>query len=92
LEAIVAQLLVRNLEDDVKARLQRRARRHGHSTEEEVREILRNAVREEGPPPSPLGSRLRARFAGLGVDHDVAELRGETARPESSSTPTSSPP
>jgi plasmid stability protein len=79
----VAQLLVRNLEDDVKARLQRRARRHGHSTEEEVREILRNAVREEGPPPSPLGSRLQARFAGIGLDRDLAELRGETARPAS---------
>jgi antitoxin FitA len=77
----MAQLLVRNLEDNVKARLQRRARRHGHSTEEEVREILRNAVRDEGPPPSPLGSRLRARFAEIGLDQDLPELRGEVARP-----------
>ena len=38
----------RNLEDDVKTRLQERARRHGRSTEEEVRDILRHAVRDEG--------------------------------------------
>ncbi len=63
----MAQLLVRNLEDDVKARLQRRAQRHGRSTEEEVREILRNAVRDEGAASLPLGSRLRARFAKIGT-------------------------
>ena len=37
----MAQLVVRNLDDDVKAKLQRRARRHGRSTEEEVRELAR---------------------------------------------------
>lgn len=77
----MAQLLVRHLDDDVKAKLQRRARRHGHSTEEEVREILRNAVREEGGARAPLGSRLAARFAGLGLTQDVPELRGQEARP-----------
>ena len=77
----MAQLLVRNLEDDVKARLQRRARRHGHSTEEEVREILRNAVRDEGAPRTPLGSRLQARFAEIGLDGDLPERRGEVVRP-----------
>jgi antitoxin FitA len=44
----MAQLVVRDLEDDVKARLQHRARRHGRSVEEEVREILRDAVKDEG--------------------------------------------
>ena len=77
----MAQLLVRHLEDDVKAKLQFRARRHGRSTEEEVREILRNAVKDEGGSPAPLGSRLAARFAGQGLPEDVPELRGEQARP-----------
>jgi antitoxin FitA len=77
----VAQLVVRNLEDDVKARLQRRARRHGRSTEEEVREILRNAVKNEGVQKTPLGGRLRARFSGIGLEDDLPELRGEIARP-----------
>lgn len=77
----MAQLLVRHLDDDVKAKLQIRARRHGHSTEEEVREILRNAVREEGGARTPLGSRLAARFAGLGLAQEIPELRGQPARP-----------
>lgn len=77
----MAQLLVRHLEDDVKAKLQLRARRHGRSTEEEVREILRNAVRDEGASRAPLGSRIAARFAGLGLTQEIPELRGEQARP-----------
>ena len=77
----MAQLVVRNLEDDVKARLQRRAQRHGRSTEEEVREILRNAVKDEGTQRKPLGSRLQERFAGIGLEDDLPELRGEVAQP-----------
>ena len=77
----MAQLLVRHLDDDVKAKLQVRARRHGHSTEEEVREILRNAVKDEGGTRAPLGSRIAARFAGWGLTQDIPELRGEPARP-----------
>ena len=77
----MAQLLVRQLDDDVKARLQRRARRHGRSTEEEVREILRNAVRDEGGARAPFGTRLAARFAGLGFAEEIPELRGQSARP-----------
>jgi len=73
----VAQILVRQLDDDVKAKLQRRARAHGRSTEEEVREILRNAVADETRPPTRLGSRIAARFDGIGLDDDLPELRGE---------------
>jgi plasmid stability protein len=40
----MAQLIVRNLEDKVKAQLRQRAARHGRSMEEEVREILRAAA------------------------------------------------
>lgn len=76
----MAQLVVRNLEEDVKARLQRRANRHRQSMEEEVRDILRNAVRAEESAPAPLGSRLRDRFASIGLDEDIAELRGQKAR------------
>ena len=72
---------VRHLDDDVKAKLQRRARRHGHSTEEEVRDILRNAVNDEGAVSAPLGSRIAARFAGIGLKQEIPELRGEEPRP-----------
>lgn len=77
----MAQLLVRHLEDDVKDKLQLRARRHGHSLEEEVREILRNAVKDEEGVQAALGSRLAARFAGLGLTEQIPEVRGEQPRP-----------
>jgi plasmid stability protein len=77
----MAQLLVRHLDDDVKAKLQSRARRHGRSTEEEVREILRNAVKDEGGARTPLGSRIAARFARVGLTQDIPELRDQPARP-----------
>ena len=77
----MAQLLVRHLDDDVKIKLQRRARRHGRSTEEEIREILRNAVKDEGCARPPLGSRFAARFAGIGLEQDIPELRGQPPRP-----------
>lgn len=77
----MSQLLVRQLDEDVKDKLRRRARRHGRSTEEEVREILRNAVRDEGGEAKALGSRLAARFAGMGLTEDIPELRGQPAQP-----------
>ena len=45
----MAQLIVRNLPDEVKARLVRRAKRHGRSLEAEVREILGGV-----PEPQPV--------------------------------------
>jgi plasmid stability protein len=66
----------------VKAKLKLRARRHGRSTEAEVREILFNAVKEEGAiARAPLGSRIAARFVGIGLDEDIPEFRGYPARP-----------
>jgi plasmid stability protein len=79
----MAQLVVRDLEEEVKRRLQRRAKRHGRSTEAEVREILSAAVATDGPTPTPLGTRLAARFAGIGLDNPIAELRDQPARPAS---------
>ncbi len=76
----MAQLLVRNLDDSVKVKLRNRARRHRRSTEEEVREILRNAVRDEDSPRAPLGSRLAERFALFKLDEDISELRGHPPR------------
>ena len=77
----MAQLVVRNLEESVKSGLQRRARRHGRSMEEEARDILRNAVKLESRTAKALGSRLRSRFAAIGLQADIAELRGHRPRP-----------
>ena len=76
----MAQFIVRHLEDDVKARLKRRAERYGRSMEEEARHILRNAVREENRPAPRLGSRIAARFRRAGLTTDLPELRGQGAR------------
>jgi plasmid stability protein len=72
---------VRELENDVKARLQRRARQHGRSMEAEVRDILRQAVAGEDQSARKLGSRIAARFRGIGLTDDLPELRGEEVRP-----------
>jgi plasmid stability protein len=76
----MAQLLVRNLEDQVKSLLQHRAKRHGRSMEEEAREILRNALREENTPPRKLGSEIVALFSGQGIGleegEEIPEIRG----------------
>ena len=76
----MAQFVVRNLEDDVKARLKRRAERYGRSMEEEARHILRNALRQVNQPAPKLGSHIAARFAKTGLTVDLPELRGQPAR------------
>src|SRR5208337_5596040 len=77
-EAGVAQILVRNLDDRVKARLQRRAKRNGRSMETEVREILNNASLAEETPTVGFGSATVALFSGSGIylDEPIKEIRG----------------
>ena len=77
----MAQVVVRNIEDDVKARLKQRATQHGWSMEEEIRHILRKAVAEQGQPPIKLGSRMAARFAGAGLSGELPQLQGQAAVP-----------
>lgn len=76
----MAQLVVRNLDEDVKLKLQKRARAHGRSTEDEVREILRASVAGAVQVSPPIGTRFAARFARTGLDRELPELRG-AARP-----------
>ena len=77
----MAQFVVRQLEESVKEGLKRRAERNGRSMEEEVRCILRNAVADTPEDAAPMGARIARRFAGLGLDTELAELRGQHARP-----------
>jgi plasmid stability protein len=60
----MASLSVRNVDDDLLARLRRRAARHGRSAEAEVRDILRQILSGE---------------AELGFEDLAAELRALTA-------------
>lgn len=77
----MAQFIVRNLEEDVKARLKRRAARNGRSMEEEARHILRNAVKGENQPAPRLGSRIAARFSKAALAGELPEVRGQPPRP-----------
>ena len=79
----MAQLVVRNLEAGIKLRLQRRAKRHGRSMEEEVRDILRNAAREEAAPARGLGTEIASLFKNIGLDAEIPELRGNPIKPPS---------
>jgi antitoxin FitA len=60
----MAQLIVRNVEDDLVRRLKERAVKHGRSAEEEHRQLLRAVLRTEG-----LLSRLRE-MPDVGSDDD----------------------
>ena len=77
----MTQWVVRNLEDDVRDKLQNLAHSHGHSVEEEIRDILRGAVRNPRDADSNLGTRLANRFAGCGLDQEIPELRGQLIQP-----------
>jgi antitoxin FitA len=81
----MAQILVRNLEDQLKVRLQRRAKRHGHSMEAEAREILRNALKEEQAPAVGFGTASVALFSGQGIGlkegEEIREWRGFPLEP-----------
>jgi antitoxin FitA len=57
---MAGNLHVRNLDDDLIARLKRRAARHGRSTEAEHREILRQVLMAEVEPSfETLAAELR---------------------------------
>jgi antitoxin FitA len=77
----MAQFVVRDIEEGVKARLKRLAERHGRSMEEEIRQILRNAAKDSSRPIAKIGSRIAARFGGVGLTADLPELRGQFVRP-----------
>lgn len=72
----MAQVIVRNIEDDVKMAIKQRASLHGWSMEEEVRYILRQAVNDESAVTGQLGSRIAARFADVGLDEPLTGCMG----------------
>ena len=76
----MAQFVVRQLEDDVAEKLKRRAKRHARSMEDEVRHILRTAVREHPGSVQKLGTRIAQRFKRVGLGRDLPELRGVAAK------------
>ncbi len=64
----MATMTIRNLDDDVKARLRVRAAQHGRSMEEEARNILRAALTDQRPAATgaALVADIRALVEPLG--------------------------
>jgi plasmid stability protein len=69
----MASLTIRNIDEQLKARLRIRAARRGRSMEAEVRSILRDAVTAEPSGPGNLAVAITRRFHSLGgVDLEIA--------------------
>ena len=65
----MATITIRNLDDQVKRKLQIRAAINGRSMEAEARAILTSSAREKTgvpPPQASLGTAIHNRFAPLG--------------------------
>lgn len=76
----MATLTIRNLDNDLKAKLRLRAAGHGRSMEEEARQLLRRVLTHEEPALG-LGSRIASRFAEVaGADLPIP-ARSRPRRP-----------
>jgi antitoxin FitA len=69
----MAQIIVRNLDDVVVARLKNRARTNGRSLEAEVRQILEQSARVDMAQACQMAIDIRERLKGRKFP-DVAEL------------------
>jgi len=62
----MASITVRNLDETIKRKLKVRAAGNGRSMEQEVREILKNALTTAPKKQVNLGEAIHRRFARLG--------------------------
>ena len=78
----MAQLVVRNLDEELVAKLKLRAAEHGRSTEAEHREILREVLNQE--PRRQLFRELAARVRAMtaGRQHTPSEILLREGRDE----------
>jgi plasmid stability protein len=79
MEADMAVMTIRNIDDAIKNRLRLRAAMHGRSMEDEARDILRSALSTEIPRPRNLGQAIHERFGALG-GADLPDLPREPIR------------
>jgi plasmid stability protein len=72
MEAPLASMTIRNVDEQLKRRLRVRAAAHGRSMEDEARDVLRAALSTETARPRNLFEAIRARIEHLGgVDLDI---------------------
>nr|WP_236600046.1 DNA-binding protein [Ramlibacter alkalitolerans] len=70
--AVTKTLVVRNVDREVVRALREAAARHGHSVEDEHRDILRQALMR---PPRRALAEVLAEMPNVGVDEDFARAR-----------------
>jgi plasmid stability protein len=69
----MASITIRDIDDRLKARLRLQAARHGHSMEQEAREILRTALSTGRSRNGSLVDSMRARIEPLGgIELEIA--------------------
>jgi plasmid stability protein len=76
----MAQVIIRNLEEEVVQRLKERARRRGHSLESELREVLAAAARQDMADFRARAAAIRARYRGTTQTDSAALLREDRDR------------
>jgi hypothetical protein len=76
----VAQVLVRDLKIDVVTRLKARAKRHGRSLQNELKEIVETASRLGAVDARALADRIRLKLAGRAHTDSVELLAEDRAR------------
>jgi plasmid stability protein len=74
---MAAQLIVRNLDDEIVEALRKQAAKHGRSAEAEHRAILRAAL---CPEPKPSLKALILAMPNVGEDHDFEIDRSAAQR------------
>lgn len=68
----MASITIRNLDENLKARLRVRAAHHGRSMEDEARDILRTALASERRTSRNLVQSIRRRFNAIGgIELDI---------------------
>jgi plasmid stability protein len=73
MEAAMASMTIRNLDEKLKARLRMQAAKHGRSMEDEARDILRSALSTASARTATLAKSIRRRIKPLGgVDLEIA--------------------
>ncbi len=77
----MATITIRQLDERTKLQLRIQAASHGHSMEEEAREILRSALIKGRPTQHNLAESIRRRFASLRGAEIKLPGREEIRRP-----------
>lgn len=77
----MASITIRNLDDELKARLRVRAAHRRRSMEEEVRHILRTALSRDTREDGDLGQAIQRRFQRLGGVKLALPKRAPIRRP-----------